>query len=787
MVVAKQQKFVLRSSLRLSKSSSKRYVMPTMLVALAHAHFFQLLQVEQVEDTKDARRKKRDHLRQIKIEKFAHHGALYTFGSNSRGQLGHPGQDIGRQLAVPLLTPFFKNNELRVTNVSLSAVHACAVTSNGQMFTWGAGVPGSFGFLPRRHDKPSDQSILSHVRRHPTKVDDIDDVIIVDCCLGNHHSAALSESGAIYTWGSAGFGQLGHGDFAHSESAGDIDAIYKKQFDQHTGHEYPFVELPIQIDKSLFEEMRVLQIACGYYCTLAVTDDGSVFSWGEGSDGQLGLGYADDFQVGFLDEYIHSSSFVYMHTPTRIDSLKDPIGSVAIGGNHVYAVSRDHKKVFEWGAWHRRLGDTLDSTFSPQENAFLGTLGIDKIAVGKEHSLATCTRIEFSLSLDDVRYQSQPGSSGVNDDTEDRFPVSDCVALCALFGAQPANLSREISGALYCAQAPTIMSSQAGERSMSSSSALADAALNDRTDAAIRSSLARCVGKVVFLERGITTGFWISMQLRGASGSGGRGSGISSLLEIPCIPAAFGPPITDAGVNSRLFYTPEKLRCLRLYVRPDEVVGKIVVLEFAQHDLDVDSDELELSDMIERIMLTLVEKVKDAQEAGASGVIIVFDFLEADAFPLEVAEDDEFEFRIPTVMVRKTHHGELLLDQLRGSVGGSAAASGGKNPFVVVSYKEDILGKQVHSWLAKRQWRGEYLINESMAAKDLRSPEAWSTRYRCISEPRRPESRPGTSMVITRWICFARLTSDACSSERPSLVTEPRSLQRALVSRSQLL
>lgn len=667
-----------------------------------------------MEDAAASRKKKRDHLRQLKIEKFAHHGALYAFGSNARGQLGLPALDVGRKLATPLLAPFFKNNELRVTSVALSAVHACAVTSNGQMFTWGAGVPGSFGFLARkqtgkesnschpRTPETSSESMMAHVRRQPTRVNDIDDVAIVDCCLGCHHSVALSEADAVYTWGSAGFGQLGHGDFELPESGsggdgatgGDTDAIYKKQFDQHTGREYPFVKLPMQIDKSLFEEMRVLQVACGYYCTLAVCEDGGVYSWGEGSDGQLGLGYADEFQVGFLDDHIHSSSFVYMHTPTRVEALKDPIGSVSIGGNHVYAVARDHKKVFEWGAWHRRLGDVQESTFSPQENAFLGSLGVDRIAAGKEHSLATCARIEFSFSLDDVRYQPHPGASGVNVEVGNREPVASCVAMCAMFGTQPANLMREVSGALYCVIPPagTSMSSVANDRSLSSSSALNDAAVGDRSDSTIRSNLARCVGKVVFLERGTPTKFWVSMLLRGTNSSR---DGVSSLLEIPCVPAAFGPSITDSELSTRLFYTPEKLRCLRLYVRSDEIVGKVVVLDFEQSDLAMDADDLELSDVIARIMLTLVEKVKDAQGSGAAAVIIVFDFLEADAFPLEVAEDDAFEFRIPTVMVRKSHHGEMLLEQLRASPGANASASGGKNPFVVLSYKEDILGKQV--------------------------------------------------------------------------------------------
>ncbi|RLN46692.1 hypothetical protein BBJ29_001410 [Phytophthora kernoviae] len=146
--------------------------------------------------------------------------------------------------------------------------------------------------------------------------------------------------------------KLGHGDFVVDDGVSErSDAIFRSQFDPHTGREYPVIDLPLQLDSSYFEEMRVAQVACGYYFTMAVTEDGSVFSWGEGSDGQLGLGYLNNFQVGFLDPNISGSNFVYMASPTRIDALKEPIASVAVGGNHVFAIGRaPTRHIFEWDA-----------------------------------------------------------------------------------------------------------------------------------------------------------------------------------------------------------------------------------------------------------------------------------------------------------------------------------------------------------------------------------------------------------------------------------------------------
>lgn len=658
-----------------------------------------------IQDAVVSRKRRKDTMRQLKIEKFAHHGALYTFGRNARGQLGHPLLDLSRNLDAPALTTYFKNHELRVVAVGVSSVHASAVTSNGHVFTWGSGVPGSFGFLWKvsqhhgdsssaSHDASADALLSGHVRKLPTQVEDLDDVVIVDCVLGNHHSVALSDRGVVYTWGSGSYGQLGHGEFTpaalNAATENDDDGIFKWQFDQHTGREYPFVDLPLQLDRSFLEEMRVLQIACGYYFTLALCEDGSVFAWGEGSDGQLGLGYTDAFHVGFLDEHVHGSSFVFMPTPSRINELAEPIRSISVGGNHVFAVARDHRNVYEWGAWNRRGGDAQESTFSPARNDELSTLFVDRIATGKEHSLATAARIELSLTIEEL--------NRADDETVRTF------ALCARFGAQPADLERPVSGGVHVASLYTLPTGSTAVASMGST--LLSAAVQDRTETHIRASLARTMGKIALLERGTPTGHWLSL-LTVSSPS-------PSLLEVPCVPSAFGPEINESGVSAKLFYSPQKFSCLRMYVRPDEIVGRIVILEFDHEDVAFDSDELELSEMITMIMISLVEKVKDAQEAGASAVVILFDFLEADPFPLEANEDEQYDFRIPVVMMRKKLHGELLLDEVTAT---------STKPLAILSFKQDVLGKQV------RHLRLEWLCCESPdALSRSRQRRSWGPR-----------------------------------------------------------
>lgn len=41
-------------------------------------------------------------------------------------------------------------------------------------------------------------------------------------------------------------------------------------------------------------KLNVIQLECGEACSFAITDDGKVYSWGMGSNQQLGLGSDDD-------------------------------------------------------------------------------------------------------------------------------------------------------------------------------------------------------------------------------------------------------------------------------------------------------------------------------------------------------------------------------------------------------------------------------------------------------------------------------------------------------------
>jgi alpha-tubulin suppressor-like RCC1 family protein len=90
-----------------------------------------------------------------------------------------------------------------------------------------------------------------------------DDIIITDVKCGFGHSIALTNDGEVYAWGCNLNGQIGN------------------------GKEDTFQSKPSKVNG--FNNNRVVMISCGFHHSMALTEKGHVFSWGNNSWGQLGF------------------------------------------------------------------------------------------------------------------------------------------------------------------------------------------------------------------------------------------------------------------------------------------------------------------------------------------------------------------------------------------------------------------------------------------------------------------------------------------------------------------
>lgn len=166
--------------------------------------------------------------------------------------------------------------------------HMLALTEDGELWAWGCNMYGQAG---------NGQGITDSINHIPTKIKGIGRVKQV--AAGFRHSLALTDDGKLWGWGHNYFGDLGNG----------------KELDES------FISSPIALP--ILD--HISSIYAGHDYSLAVTDDGKLWGWGQASAGQLGE-YAD-----------------YKNTPTRLFTLTN-VKKVAAGGAHVIVIAAQKDK-----------------------------------------------------------------------------------------------------------------------------------------------------------------------------------------------------------------------------------------------------------------------------------------------------------------------------------------------------------------------------------------------------------------------------------------------------------
>ena len=161
------------------------------------------------------------------------HGDLFSFGLNSRGQLG-----LGDILPQTQPTLVKALAGIKTLSIVCGHWHNLALSEFGDVYSWGWNEHGQLGHS-------TDTPVVAIPTLIELPPEDQDDVNFVSIGCGERHSVSISEGGSVYTWGWNKYGQLGR------RTSGDVA---KK----------PEVVMDLK--------MRVVGVYCGHWNTLLVIE-----------------------------------------------------------------------------------------------------------------------------------------------------------------------------------------------------------------------------------------------------------------------------------------------------------------------------------------------------------------------------------------------------------------------------------------------------------------------------------------------------------------------------------
>lgn len=307
---------------------------------------------------------------------------VFVFGEGEDGQLGLG--DAEKRLAPKLLEALA--NEW-IDDVCCGAEHTIAMSRrNNRVFSWGW---GDFGRLAQ-----GDKNDIFL----PRPVQAFEGVPVRSIVCGDTHCLAVLEAGGVLAWGRNSNGQCGLGMTDDVYSPRVVTALQgvcvtsaacgaeHSVVSTSTGSVYSFgwgsygnLGLGDTQDRHIPEKVTALEgkdvrlVACGWRHSAAVTREGDVFTFGWSKYGQLGHGDNED-----------------QHLPKQLTSLGEKVDTVAGGWRHTVAVTVSGK-LYSWG-WNRfgQLGlGSMDDSNVPSIVTFTGDDSPTvHVACGWRHTLA---------------------------------------------------------------------------------------------------------------------------------------------------------------------------------------------------------------------------------------------------------------------------------------------------------------------------------------------------------------------------------------------------------------
>jgi len=213
--------------------------------------------------------------------------------------------------------------------VATSESHTLFLMQDGSVWSCGLGFCGILGHGSfEDHPEPRPIEALQHTRT-------------IDIAVGVRHSIAISEKGQVFTWGSADMGQLGHG------ATTDMD-IHENAFDPRSGGSFSYVSKPTVVMELFGKRVVARSAACCNFSSAILCEQGSIYSWGNNTDGQCGQGQrCADHKIFYADPHMQRTAMQSLIIPRKLETPAT-FQKLAAGGYHMLAIDQDGR-LWSWG------------------------------------------------------------------------------------------------------------------------------------------------------------------------------------------------------------------------------------------------------------------------------------------------------------------------------------------------------------------------------------------------------------------------------------------------------
>ena len=245
-------------------------------------------------------------------------GGMYCWGDNRQGQLGD-GTTTQRNSPVSVNMSGVLSGK-KIIQASIGDSHTCAVTSDGGVYCWGNNTYYGLG-------DGTTTARLSPVAVYTGGV--LGGKQVTQVAVSYLGTCAVTTVGTLYCWGSDSNGQfgLGGGGFSYTGpvAAFNTGAVASKTISQVTGNNARMCVLttdglvycsgyngygqlgnnsttdataPVQVTASgALSGKTVVSISAGTYTTCATTSDFKAYCWGNNSNGELATGNTTNSSV----------------------------------------------------------------------------------------------------------------------------------------------------------------------------------------------------------------------------------------------------------------------------------------------------------------------------------------------------------------------------------------------------------------------------------------------------------------------------------------------------------